>query len=173
MGAEAKLLARLLEPRPMDATDLGAAIQEDAYRTLWGRWAGREAQFYRACAELVRPLGWDDIARICGPRLTILSRLVRERYGKLTSVAAPDRPRVGLIQIEGIVAGKYSAVTYSPYDPLRMPTDLVAVLHHFDGRPTDDVLEEIRVQRGIRLDPALVRRMADFRVLVEEGSARK
>jgi hypothetical protein len=88
-------------------------------------------------------------------------------------VAAPDRPRIGLIQIEGIVAGKYSAVTYSPYDPLRMPTDLVAVLHHFDGRPTDDVLEEIRVQRGIRLDPALVRRMADFRVLVEEGSARK
>jgi hypothetical protein len=54
-----------------------------------------------------------------------------------------------------------------------MPTDLVAVLPHFDGRPADDVLEEIRVQRGIRLDPALVRRMADFRVLVEEGSARK
>ena len=173
MGAEAKLLARLLEPRPMDATDLGAAIQEDAYRTLWGHWAGREAEFYRACAELVRPLGWDDVARICGPRLTILSRLVCERYGKLTSEAAPDRPRVGLIQIEGIVAGKYSAVTYSPYDPLRMPADLVAVLPHFDGRPTDDVLEEIRVQRGIRLDPALVRRMADFRVLVEEGSVRK
>ena len=144
-----------------------------SYRTLWGRWAGREAEFYRACAELVRPLGWDDVARICGPRLTILSRLVRERYGKLTSEAAPDRPRVGLIQIEGTVAGKYSAVTYSAYDPLRMPTDLVAVLPHFDGRPADDVLEEIRVQRGIRLDPALVRRMADFRVLVEEGSARK
>jgi hypothetical protein len=173
MGIEARLLARLLKPKQLDATDLGAGIQEDAYRTLWGRWAGREVEFYRACAELVRPLSWDDVARICGPRLTILSRLVRERYGKLTSVAAPDRPRVGLIQIEGIVAGKYSAVTYSAYDPLRMPADLVAVLPHFDGRPTDDVLEEIRVQRGIRLDPALVRRMADFRVLVEEGAVQK
>jgi hypothetical protein len=45
MGMEARLLARLLEPRPLDATDLGAAIPEDAYRTVWGRWAGREAEF--------------------------------------------------------------------------------------------------------------------------------
>jgi hypothetical protein len=32
------------------------------------------------------------------------------------------------------------------------------------------VLEEIRVQRGTRLDPALVRRMADFRVLIDARS---
>jgi hypothetical protein len=130
---------------------------------------GKEAEFYRACAEQVRPLVWDDIARICGPRLTILSRLVRERYDKLISESAPDGLRTGLFQIEGMVGGMYSAVTYSSYDPLRMSPELVAVLLHFDGRPTDDVLEEIRVQRGVRLDPALVRRMADFRVLVKGG----
>jgi hypothetical protein len=44
---------------------------------------------------------------------------------------------------------------YSTYDPLRLSPELVAVLPHFDGRPSDEVLEEIRVQRGIRLDPAL------------------
>src|ERR1700693_76066 len=170
MGADAGPLARLLEEPPrLDAAELGGAIQEDAYRKLWGRWAGREAEFYRACAELVRPLGWGDVARICGPRVTALSRLIRERYGKLTSDSAPERPRMGLFQIEGIVSGKYSAVTYSPYDPLRMSPELVAVLPHFDGRPTGEVMEEIRVHRGIRLDPALVRRMMDFRVLVEGG----
>jgi hypothetical protein len=67
MGIEAKLLARLLETKPLDAADLGAPIADDAYRTLWGHWAGREAEFYRACAELARPLAWDDITRICGP----------------------------------------------------------------------------------------------------------
>lgn len=173
VGAEPGPLARLLEmDKPLDAAELGGAIQEDRYRALWGRWAGRETEFYRACADRVRPLSWDDLVRICGPRVTVLSRLVRERYARLTSQAAPDRPRVGLIQIEGMVSGKYTAVTYSPYDPLRISPELTAVLPHFDGRPTDEVLQEIRVQRGIRLDPALVRRMADFRVLVESsGSA--
>lgn len=167
MGVEAKLLARLLEPRPLDASDLGAAVDENAHRTAWGGWAGREAEFYRACGELARPLVWDDIVGLCGPRAAILSRLVRERYGKLTSQAAPDYLRAGLVQIEGMASGKYSAVTYSSYDPLRMSPELVSVLPHFDGRRTEEVIEELRVRRGIRLDAALVRRMADFRVLVE------
>ncbi len=170
MGVEAKLLARLLEPKRLEATDLGAAIEEDVYRSLWGRWTGKEADFYRACAEQVRPLAWDDVAQICGPHLTLLSRLVRERYVKLISEQTPESLRIGLIQIEGIVAGKYNTVTYSSYDPVRMSPHLVGLLPHFDGRPTGDVLEEIRLQRGVRVDPALVRRMADFRVLVEEGS---
>jgi len=167
MGVDAGTLARLKEPRQLDATDLGAAIREEDYRSLWGPWAYREAEFYQACAAQVRPLGWEDVVRICGPRVTILSRLVRERYEKLVSEAMPDHPRMGLIQIEGMVSGKYSAVTYSTYDPLKLPTELMAVLPHFDGRQAGDVLEEIRMQRGIRIDPMLVRRMADFRVLVE------
>jgi hypothetical protein len=105
--------------------------------------------------------------------VTILSRLVRERYRNLTSHETPEFPRMGLIHIEGIVAGKYSAVTYSAFDPLRISPDLATVLSHFDGRPAEAVLEEIRLRRGIRLDPALVRRMADFRVLVEGGAGQK
>ena len=69
-----------------------------------------------------------------------------------------------------MVAGRYNAVTYSPYDPVRLSPELVAVLPHFDGRPAGEVPEEIRLQRGIRLDPAPVRRIADFRVLVEGDS---
>lgn len=168
MGANAGPLARILEePRKLEASELGGEIQEDDYKALWGGWVGREAEFYRGCAGLMHQLGWDDVTRICGPRVTILSRLVRERYGKLTSEAPPERPVMGLIQIEGTASGKYRVVTYSTYDPLLIPAGLAALLPHFDGRPADDVLEEIRVQRGVRLDPALLRRMADFRVLVE------
>jgi hypothetical protein len=134
---------------------------------LWGVWAGREAELFRACTQLVCSLKWADITRISGPGVTVLAERVREQHAKLTSPAMLEHPLMGLVQIEGMVAGKCSAATYSPYDPLRIAPELVDVLPHFDGRPMDEVLEEIRVQRGIRLDPALVRRMADFRVLVE------
>jgi hypothetical protein len=173
LGMEAKLLARALQPKKMEAADLGADIEDGTYRALWGGWAGKEAEFYRKCSELVRPIGWEEITKICGPRLTMLSRLVREKYDKLTSEEAPDCPRLGLIQIEGIGAGKFSVVTYSAYDPLRISQNLAAVLSHFDGRPVDAVLEEIRIERGMRFVPALVRRMADFRVLVEHRPAQR
>jgi hypothetical protein len=39
------------------------------------------------------------------------------------------------------------------------------LLPYFDGRPTKDVLEAIAAERGIALDPALVRKMADFALL--------
>jgi hypothetical protein len=136
---------------------------------LWGVWAGQEAQLFRACAQLVSPLQWDDVARISGPGVMELSDRVREQHAQLTSPAMLENPLMGLVQIEGMVAGKCRAATYSPYDPLRISPELVDLLSHFDGRRMDEVLEEIRVQRGIRLAPALVRRMADFRVLVESA----
>ena len=168
MGIDSGTLARLLGPKPLDAVELGGIFPEDTYRTLWGQWVGREQEFYRGCAERVLPLAWDDVIRICGTDVTILSCLVRQRYEKLTSESVPEHPRLGLIQIQGIESGKYRAVTYSEYDPLLLSPALVAILPHFDGRPSDEVLDEIRVQRDVRLDPSLVRRMADFRVLVEE-----
>ena len=171
MGIDSGVLARLLEPKKLDAAELGAVFPEDSYRRLWGRWMGREAEYYRGCAERILPLAWADVVQICGADVAILSRLVRERHEKLLSESLPERPRLGLVQIQGAESGKYRAVTYSEYDPVLLSSALVAVLPHFDGRPAEEVLEEIRLQRGIRLNPALVRRMADFRVLVEDDAA--
>lgn len=167
MGIDAATLSDLMKTKPVSATDLGAAVDERMYRQLWGEWTGREEEFYLACAELVRPLEWDDVLRVAGPRLAILSALVRQRYDKLTSDAVPDNLRMSLVRIEGFENGKYKTVAYSAFDPLRMSPELVSLLPHFDGRPTAEVLEELRSQRGIRVDPALVRRMADFGVLVQ------
>ena len=171
LGVDVGTLGDLLEePRTVEAAELGGPAGEDRYRALWGKWVDHEAEFYRLCAERVQRLEWDDLARICGPRLTALATLVRESFAKLSSQTLPQRPVMGLIQIEGMKSGKFSTVTYSLYDPLRMSPELTAVVPLFDGRPTDDVLDEIRSEHGIRLDPALISRMMDFRVLVEGPS---
>jgi hypothetical protein len=56
--------------------------------------------------------------------------------------------------------------TYSPYDPLELPRRLFDALGYFDGRPTQDALRRIRDECCLRLQPALVRRLVDFGVLV-------
>ncbi len=161
----------LLSTAPFDPTELGAPIQEGVYRKLWGSWTGREAEFYRACAELVRPLDFQQITRLCGPRVTARASLVREKFDRLTAAPATSHLRLGLIQIEGISARQVGVVSYSGYDPLRMPAELAAALPHFDGRPTATVLAELETERNLRLSPALIERLADFRVLVETAQS--
>jgi len=60
-------------------------------------------------------------------------------------------------------------MTYNPYDPLELPRLLVDVLPYFDGRPTAETLRRIRAERGINVQPDLVRRLVDFRVLIERA----
>jgi hypothetical protein len=40
------------------------------------------------------------------------------------------------------------------------------LLHYFDGRPTESALAAIAGERGVRLDPALIRKLVDFKLLV-------
>jgi hypothetical protein len=146
-------------------SELGAEIDHQRYRFLWGDWAGRESEFYCRCASLVSDLGWDQVQNICGPRVRILADLLRDAYVHLMSDALPERLRLRDLHILGIEDGKYRVVAYSPFDPLSMPEALMRVLHNFDGRPLVEVLSTILSEHDLHIDPSLVRRMLDFGIL--------
>jgi hypothetical protein len=148
-----------------DVSELGGDIDWARYRKLWGEWAGREIDFYRDCGRLVEPLTWDQVEQISGPRVRILAELVRDAYASLGSQAIPERLKVGRLAFVGVEGNTYRVVSYSQFDPLLMPEKLATVLHYFDGRPTEEALESILAQQGVRLDLGLVRRMVDFGVL--------
>jgi hypothetical protein len=112
-------------------SELGGDIHWPHYRRLWGEWAGREAEFYRACARLVDPLTWEQVEQICGPCVRIFADLLRDAYAHLTSGAIPERLRVGTFRFVGVESLGYRAEVYSPYDPLLMPEQVVRLLHYF------------------------------------------
>ena len=163
-AGELKGLEAEVVNRP-DVSELGGEIDWAAYSSAWGAWIGREAEFYKVCAELVAPLAWDDVLAACGPRVGILAQLVRDAYEHLTSNAMPERLRLGSVQLAGMVNGKYLVVSYSNYDPLAMPAGLAGVLSYFDGRPVEDSLASILAERNLRVGVPLVRKMLDFGIL--------
>ena len=148
-----------------DVDELEGPVDQMRYRRIWGEWEGREEEFYQACAALVEPMTWQTLQRICGPRVRVLAELVRDAYEHLTSQAIPERLRCGSLQISDARDGKYWVVSYSKYDPLVMPEQLATALHYFDGRRTEDALAAILIERNLRIDLSLVRRMVDFGVL--------
>ena len=158
-------LSELMPQTRPDVAELEGAIDWARYRKLWGEWAGRETDFYRACASLVDSLRWEQVEQACGPRVRILAELARDAYAHLESEAIPDRLRLGEFRFTGFQGGNYRVTAYHPYDPLLMAAPLARVLHYFDGRPTQEALLAILTEQGVRLSPSLVRRLVDFGIL--------
>lgn len=137
-----------------------------AWAAQWGRWRGREAEFYVACADRVDALGWAEVARVCGADADALARLVRGARAALDDDAPlPTALRFGGGVSARVDAGEAVVHAYSHYDPLVVPGALVDVLRRFDGRPTGVVLAELEGE-GVSLDASALRQLVDFEVLV-------
>ncbi len=147
------------------------AVVEDSvdlklYRRQWGGWLGREQEFYLECARLVNNLSWPEVVQICGPQTQILADLTQKAYQRLVTDQTPSALQVIPLKVLG-KQGDYTYLqTYGDNDPLGVPTKLVAALDYFDGQPTTEVLQTIETKTGLRVSPKLVRKLADFKLLV-------
>lgn len=157
--------------RHEDETVTGKSIDGEfdpkAYARIWGEWRRRERELFVRCAELVTPLSWSQVLAIAGPEVRAYARLTREAYAKLLSEEVPAQLTVGSLQLVQIQNGLSRISTYSDFDPVDIPQSVMELLPYFDGRPTDQVLSAIARERGVTLDPALVRKMVDFKLLLE------
>lgn len=149
----------------LDAHQLDGTVDKEAYAKLWGRWLGREGEFYRRAAELVSTLRWGDVLDVCGPTVPLLAELVRERYREHGRRRVPPRLRVGNFNVVNSGLESTLVVSYSGFDPLRLPRALVEVLPYFDGGRVHDVLRALADSRRLRLQPALIRKLVDFGIL--------
>ncbi len=93
---------------------------------------------------------------------------LRDAYRALVSNDTPDRLQSQPSQVMPLDADTCLVSTYSAVDPLRVPMELIRVLHYFDGRPIADDCTAIMAERRISLTPALLRRLTDIGVLAPE-----
>lgn len=153
------------QPQPLDGVQDPAA-----HAAVWGRWAGREREYYRECARIVGALAPERLLALGGVELEGLLRLARAARERLQA-PLPEQLRPSLYQVAQPGERTTRVVTYSPLDPLELPTVLLEVLHLFAGRSLDDALEAIRAARGVRVTPALVQRLIDFGLLAPADAA--
>lgn len=146
-------------------------VNQENYARVWGDWRGNEGRFFARCAELVNPLAWTDVLAITGPRVRAYPQLTKQAYGRLLSDDVPRALNVGPIQLVHVRNGVARINSYDGYDPLDVPTSVMELLYYFDGRPTEAALSAIAEERGLRLEPALVRKMVDLGLLVPAEDA--
>jgi hypothetical protein len=147
-------------------SNLAGTLEPAAYRSLWGKWAGLEREFYQRCAQQVEALNWADILRIGGPDITANARIARSAYDALIDCNLPAALTVGQFRVIGIDESGTQVEGYHGSDPLRLSSDLMGVLPLFNGRPTSETLRSLADDRGIGVAPELIRKLTDFEILV-------
>jgi hypothetical protein len=135
-------------------------------RRIWGEWYGREREFFIECARLVEPLSWEDTLAISGPEVSIHAKLTRLAYERLLSNEVAPALKVGSVQLVQVTSSVSRIRSYSAYDLIDVPAEVMELLGYFDGRPTEAALNAIAAEKGTHLDPNLIRKLCDFELLV-------
>jgi len=144
------------------ATD-DSVTPEQVWAPILAAGVDREA-FFVACHQRVAELTWEQASAIAGPEVAALVQVTRAAWDALDA-PVPDGLRPGTHTVVAVGAEGVLAETYSATDPIGLPSLLLAVLHHFDGRPTATVLDQLAQEQGLALDEAFLRELVDFAVL--------
>jgi hypothetical protein len=141
------------------------------HRRVWGKWLGREQDFFIECARLVGPLSWDRVIEICGSQARIQADLTCHAFEQLVSEEIPPALKVGSFRLVQITNGISRVKTYSDLDPLDVPEAVMETLGYFNGRPTEDAIKAIAADKAIQLTPDLIRKLCDFQLLIPARSS--
>lgn len=147
-----------LEDKPLLAKDYGV---------LWGKWEGREVEFFKACHDLVRGLNAEQMQQILGLDGDIELRILEKNHREAT---APVLPKVLKMNPEATVKwlpdGSVALGAYSEYDALALPDIAYALLLEFTGRePVDVVRERLRQEKQADLHEDILLELYRHRIL--------
>jgi len=133
---------------------------------IWGNWCYREADFFVACWEKVQPIAWEQVLTIGGSELQSLVVKTKTTFEQLTLPNILEGPQKSNFRSEDVGNGIIRIWSYSPYNPVDLPREIVDALDLFDGRPVETVVAQIENERGVRIDRALLNELADYQILV-------
>lgn len=141
---------------------------EDAYRDLWGDWAGREEELYRETYAVIAALSHEGFERITGISHALMLEEIRQRHKDVISPALPAAlKRNPRLWVEKLDEDRYVLSVDPGPDPLEVSGRLYRMLDFFDGRRSnEEVLALIQEHVGAAPTQELMISLYQFRILV-------
>ena len=169
-GALAILSAQAVDrtlPQPLaDATQLTLEDLEDLppteqlYSSLWGKWVGREEEFYLACYRYVAEMSPREFTEKLDRNQMGIARIaeLEKRLDVIEHRTVLPERLVRAANLKTRPAGENVVVTsYNAYDAFAVDRELFDVLAKLDGaQPLAENLKRLDEQEGIELEPDLL-----------------
>jgi hypothetical protein len=175
LGCNPEVITSLLslgsaKPESRLASELVPSERASEARRVWGTWIDRKVEFFIRAAALVTNLTWKEVLALTGQSARVRALRVLDCYAGLFAKEIPHRLVAVSTSTRYVTGDSARVVTYSPLDALAVSSEVLQLLHYFDGRPTSDARHEIAVHEAIELDDDLLRALVDYRLLVPIGS---
>lgn len=140
---------------------------DDLYPKVWGKWYGKEEAFYKACAEYVDQLSYDDILALGAPKLQIRHKQFAAVEAALHSDDLPKQliPNRILAKGDGVIS---HVIGYSKTDPVAVPTPFLLMLQCF--QPEHSVADAMIAAKAMgfkSITKSTIKTLLDFRILVD------
>jgi hypothetical protein len=159
------------EPHQLTLEDLeDQPASETDYLRYWGKWVGREEEFYIACYDHARKVKPEEFAKNVdespdGRRYTA------ELASRHDAITARTVLPTSLVRAKGMrtrIAGENVVVTsYNPYDAFSMEKELYDVLGLFDAKETlAQNLARLDKEHDVQLAPELLQYLYTHGVVV-------
>jgi Fe-S-cluster containining protein len=157
------------DPGPLGPEDVDGEASPAAQRALWGRWAGREAELYRGCDEVVRGVDAAALERLLGLDGVVARRALAAAVDAATATRPPPVLELAAgATVRFLPDGRVALAAYSELEGLSLPAEAWPLLVRFDGRaPVAEVRARLRRELGADLDDAVLLELWRHRVLVE------
>jgi hypothetical protein len=136
----------------------------------WGRWLGREAEFFRECYQLVNEMDWQAIGAIGGVNVDCRARDVKSRWLRLTREELPARLRLGRVNVLSASGDGIVLSSYRSSDVLHLKGELFDALRLFDGKRSTGEVADAAAGRGVELPNALLLWLLDQQILNESAA---
>jgi len=146
----------------------GAPLPEKEYHARWGSYAGREEEFFRHAAAVVRDVSSKQASALGGSLVRAHLLRVQNAYERMTNPRVPERLRRNpVLRVLPDHEGSYLLEGYSSMDASRVAKKLYDVLDSFDGRPNEQVVQALKSEGRPFPSDGLVRSLYHHRVLVD------
>lgn len=141
------------------------------YQRMWGKWAGREEEFYKETYRIVKGLNRPRFKRISGIAGEVLLRDVMKKLQKIVKPKPPAfLKRNPHLVVEKTGEDEYTLISYSRFDPITVSGRIYRIIDFFDGakdiRATgNEILKKTKTEPS----PDLLLSLYQMRVLIENN----
>lgn len=146
---------------------------DEEYASYWGKWVGREEEFYVKCYETVKAIPKDAFRKFVDQeeKGRNLLNAVRVRWDEMNNRSVLPANLVKNPKMKDRYVDDSVVVTsYNPYDSFKMDRDLFDILAHFKAHESvERNLQRLRDEHGAELEPELLQYLYTHGVLVRPG----
>jgi hypothetical protein len=164
VGAQARALLEDGD-NPCATLDGSEPVTEAMRRVTWGRWFGRELEFYQRAGELISALSWRDVAAYGGARLQRKVEAVEEAIEDLHGRRLPPFVEGGAITVITEADDGAWVRSYRAYDAMFLGREVLEVVQGLRAIDLDDLRERLEDRLGAPVADQVLRHYLDVGLL--------